>query len=39
LALAPNPFGDGHAARRSIDALLWRFAGTGGPPDPFVPGS
>jgi UDP-N-acetylglucosamine 2-epimerase (non-hydrolysing) len=33
-----NPFGDGHASRRIVDAIAWRL-GLGTRPAPFMPGS
>lgn len=37
MAVAINPYGDGHAARRITDAILWRFGICPSPPEDFNP--
>ncbi|MCL2562834.1 MAG: UDP-N-acetylglucosamine 2-epimerase (non-hydrolyzing) [Oscillospiraceae bacterium] len=37
MANAVNPYGDGHAAERIVDAVLWRFGGMGERPGDFRP--
>jgi len=37
MARARNPYGDGHAARRIVDALRFAFGRAPAPPDEFVP--
>ena len=35
MAHAVNPYGDGHACRRIVDAILWKFGRRDQPPEPF----
>lgn len=37
MAHAVNPYGDGHACRRTVDAILWHFGLRNDPPEAFNP--
>ena len=37
MARAVNPYGDGMACRRIVDAVLWHFGRAGQPPEEFRP--
>ncbi|MGI5963221.1 MAG: non-hydrolyzing UDP-N-acetylglucosamine 2-epimerase [Lawsonibacter sp.] len=37
MAHAANPYGDGHACRRIVDAILWHFGLRAQPPEAFCP--
>ena len=37
MAHAVNPYGDGRACRRTVDAILWHFGLRSDPPEPFDP--
>jgi len=37
MAHAVNPYGDGQACRRTVDAILWHFGLRSDPPEPFDP--
>ncbi|MEW6661866.1 MAG: non-hydrolyzing UDP-N-acetylglucosamine 2-epimerase [Bacillota bacterium] len=37
MATAVNPYGDGQAARRTAEALLYHFGRSASPPDPWLP--
>jgi len=39
MAQAANPYGDGRASRRIVDAILYHFGRAELPPEPFVPGT